>query len=436
MTGSVISRLFRPAIVMILIFSVLVPAFAIFSFKWYYAGTESFAGNLSSGLDADESEVWYANYDSSSPDAQRINVYDISSGEWTKSFSGGPEGIPFSSFRFINLAGDQALVGGPSGAAVYDRNGDSWTPLTEGLPSPGVQSGAIREGKIWIGTDQGIGIRDSSGSWEYITLEDGLPNPKVLYILFDGSLAWICTEGGVMKMDLDSGENKVYTSGDGLPGNVARRAVVDGNNVWFAMKGGIGKIDKSTDTVTGYTMSDGLISDEFKDVEVLDDKIYFASNKGVNYRKKDKEGNWKKITTKQGLPKTVARSGLGSDATHLAVEGDKLWIALWYEGIVQMSIPTGLAIIPVWVYIIALSIAGIAALVIIRPGSGKGKVSEKEKRIQERRKKAQKSKPPFEICGGVPQRKLCNRCKFNTLKAGKLFCNKYNIPIEYKKESE
>jgi hypothetical protein len=214
---------------------------------------------------------------------------------------------------------------------------------------------------------------------------------------------------------------------------VARGGLIDGDNVWIAMKGGIVLIDRTSDAITTYTQEDGLISDEYKDVEILDDKIYFASNRGVSYTKRDKPGNWKKITTKQGLPKTPARSGLGSDATHLAVQGDKLWIALWYEGIVQMNIPTGLAIIPVWVWIVALSVLGIAALVVIRPGSGKGEVEEKEKRIQERRKKARTTKPPFELCGGEPQRQLCNRCKFNTLKSGKLFCNKYSKPIEYKK---
>ena len=432
MKGSASSRMFRPLAITILVFSVIVPVYAIFSFEWYYSGAESFAGNLSSGLDADDREVWYANYDSASPDAQRINVYDISSGDWTKSFSGGPEGLSLSAFRFIHLEGSQALVGGPAGAALYDRDGDSWTTLTDELPSTDVYSGTIREGKIWIGTGNGIGIRDSSGSWEYIPAED-LPNPKVLHMRFDGSVIWICTEGGILKMNLDSGDKKVFKQGDGLPGNVARHALIDGNNVWIAMKGGIAKIDRTSDAITAYTTADGLISEEFKDIEILGDNIYFASNKGVNYRKKDKESNWKKITTKQGLPKTPARSGLGSDATHLAVEGDKLWIALWYEGIVQMSIPTGLAIIPVWVYIIALSAAGIIALVIIRPGSGKGEVEEKEKRIQERRKKARTTKPPFELCGGEPQRQLCNRCKFNALKAGKLFCGKYNIPIEYKK---
>lgn len=433
MKGNALSPVFRPLIVVTVVVSVLIPAYAIFSFKWYYAGIESFAGNLSSGLDADDREVWYANYDPASPDAQRINVYDISSGTFTKSFSGGPEGIPFSSFRFIHLAGDEVLIGGTKGAAVYDRNDDTWTLIADGLPAIDVYSGNIREGKYWIGTESGIGIRDSEGNWEYITTDDGLPNSKVLCIQFDGSMAWVCTEGGVMKMDTSTGDVKVFTNADGLPGNVARNVLIDGNNIWLAMKGGIGKIDKTTDAVTAFTMDNGLISNEYKDIEVLGDNIYFASNKGVSYTKKDKDSNWKKITTKQGLPKTAARSGLGSDATHLAVEGDKLWIALWYEGIVQMSIPTGLAIIPVWVYIIALSAAGIIALIIIRPGSGRGEVEEKEKRIQERRKKAQTSKPPHELCGGVPQRQLCNRCKFNTLKAGKLFCNKYSIPIEYKK---
>jgi hypothetical protein len=425
-------------IALVSIMIILAPVLALFRFEWYHDGVESFGGNLSGGLDADDKEVWYANFGPDSPSAMKISVFDVEAGDWTKSFSGGPEGMPVSEFRFIELGGSRVLVGGPSGGALYDRDADSWTAYStaQGLPSFDVYSGALREGEIWFGTNQGVAIQDSSGNWRYITTEDGLPNSKVIDFEFDGDAVWICTEGGILWINLETEEKRTYGVEDGMPGNVARRALVDGNNVWFAMKGGIARLDKSTGTISSYTMSShNLLSNEVKDIAVLGDRIYFATGQGVNYRSREKETKFKKITSKQGLPDSPQRRGMGSDATHLAAQGEYLWIALWYEGIVRMSIPTGLGIIPIWVWVVSLSALGIIALIVIRPG-GKKEPSERDKMVEERRQKVKTRKPPHEVCGGVPQRQLCNRCKFNTLKAGKLFCGKYNIPIEYKKPAE
>ena len=425
----------RLVALILIITAVVIPVFAFFKFEWYYAGKESFAGNLSSGMDADENELWFANYDSASPDAQKINVFDAQTNEWKKSYSGGAGGIPISIFRFVSIEGSKVLTGGSTGAAVYDRSADEWKGYTaaDGLPSKDVYSAVMNGDEIWIGTLEGIGVVDSAGAWKYYTMEDGLADNKVLHMLFDGPVLWICTENGISRFDTDSGEWKTYRQADGLPGDVARMALIDGNSIWFAMKGGIARIDRNSGEIVSYTPSShGLLSDEFKDIEILDKKIYFASNKGVNYRDRSKEGKWKSITTKQGLPETFARQGQGSDVTHLAVQGDKLWIALWYEGLVRMSIPTGIAVIPVWFWVVALSAAGIVALIVIRPGAQKGEAEEKKKKVEERRKKAKTRKPSHETCGGVPKKELCNRCSFNTLKSGNLYCSKYNKTIEYK----
>lgn len=412
----------RPIVLALLIVALAAPVCAFLKFEWYYAPNYDLTGNLSSGMDADDKELWIALYDPLSPDNQGIHVFDAATQTWGRA----PEGVPIPTYRFLDIVGSKVLVGGPAGAAVLDRDAKTWKAYKDGLPSRDVYSVALKGDEIWFGTNKGIGRLDASGNWTYYSTESGLPNDVVTYMLFDGPILWICTESGIAQLDTESGTWKTYSDADGLPGNAARKALVVGESVWFALKGGIARIDRNTGEVTGYTQSDGLLSDEFKDIAVFGDRIYFASNKGVNYRSASKEGKWKGITKKQGLPTR-------SDATHLGVQGDYLWIALWYEGIMRMSIPTGLAIIPTWVWIVALAVAGIAALIIIRPGAGKGKVEEKEKRIEQRREKAKTEKPPHELCGGVPQRQLCNRCGFNTLKAGKLFCAKYSKPIEYQK---
>lgn len=438
------SNWIRASAILLALTVTAVPVFAIFSiyrFDWYYAGGtggESFAGNLTAGMDGDETELWVAMYDSASPDAQQIHVFDAQSEDWARSFSGGPGGIPISIFSFITVGDDVCLAGGSNGGAIYDRSSDQWDEVTveEGLPSKSLYSGAIKDGEYWFGTNKGIGVLEPSGNWRYYTTGDGLPNSKVLDIVFDGDVAWICTENGVARFDTASGEWQAYSQADGLPGSLAETALKIGDDVWFAMKGGIGKIDTATGDISSFTPEDGLLGTEWKDIALFEDKIYFGCSKGINYIKRGNEDNWKEITTKDGLPDTAARKGLGSDVTHMFVQGDHLWIALWYEGLVRMSIPKGLAIIPTWFWIVLLAVLGIAALVVIRPGAEKGKTAEKKEMRQKRRKEAEKQRPPHQICGGVPKKELCNRCNFNTLKAGKLYCSKYKMPIEYGQRRE
>ncbi len=416
------------------------PVFGIFNFQnfeWFYAGGPGggFSGNLTSGMDADEDELWVAMYSPASPSAQQIHVYDANSQEWVKTFSGGPGGIPISIFSFVTIEEDEVITGGSEGAAIYDRSSEEWRTISveDGLPSNSVYSGRKKDGEYWFGTNKGLSILDSSGNWRNYDMEDGLPNNKILEILFDGSIAWIFTENGLAKFDPETEAIESYTQEDGLPGTSVGSALKVGDVLWVAMKGGIARLNTESGDITSYTMDDGLLGTEWKDVAIFEDTIYFGCSKGINYIKRGEEDpNWKTITTKDGLPETSARKERGSDITHLNSQGDGLWIALWYEGLVRMTIPKGLDIVPIWFWIVLLAAIGLAALLIIRPGAEKGE--KKKEKPSKRRKKTKK--PSHEICGGVPKRELCNRCNFNTLRGGELYCSKYKKPIEYGKESE
>ncbi len=416
----------------------VVPAFAIlniYRFDWYYSGGtggESFAGNWTSAMDADQDEFWVAMYDATAPDAQQIHIFDAISGEWTKTFFPGPGGIPISTFNFISIEGNEVLTGGSGGAAIYDRSSDEWR--ARGLPTNVVYSATMKEGEHWFATHEGIGVLNSSGSWRYYMVEGGLPSNKVVDIVFDGSIAWVCTEEGVARFDTDSGEWRTYSEEDGLPGRVAETALKDGDYLWLAMKDGIGRINTRTGEVAAYAAEGDLVGAEWKDIAVLDDRIYFGSSKGISYLERGEDGCWKSIR----LPKTAARKGKIANITHLATQGEYLWIALWGEGLVRMTIPKGLAMIPIWLWFVLLAGIGAGALLVIRPGAEKGEAAEKtkrEKREQYKRREEAKE-PPHELCHRVPKKEFCNRCNFNTVKAGELYCSKYKIPIEYKKESE
>jgi len=74
-------------------------------------------------------------------------------------------------------------------------------------------------------------------------------------------------------------------------------------------------------------------------------------------------------------------------------------------------------------------------LIVLRPGARKAKEEVGRKRPEEG-EAATARKPPYEICGGVPQRQLCTRCKYYTLKGNALSCAKYKIPITFPDEGE
>lgn len=74
------------------------------------------------------------------------------------------------------------------------------------------------EGRLWLGTFQGIECFDrSKGRFVQFRGERELPKNVVLGILddADGNL-WLCTDYGLIVFDPDTGDSKVYDSSDGL----------------------------------------------------------------------------------------------------------------------------------------------------------------------------------------------------------------------------
>jgi hypothetical protein len=333
-----------------------IPISASLRFDWYYAGKEVLLGNLTSCMEADEGELWVAMFDAETAGGQRMYVFSAELEEWREASYNGKQ-MTIDRFRFITMTDSKVLTGGAGGALVLDRGSGESKGYTQadGLPSDDLFSATVRSNEIWFGTSNGIGRLDQAGRWQYYTKKDGLPDNKVLHMLFDGPVLWACTENGVGRLDTDSDTWEMYTQKDGLPGQAATRALADQDYVWFAMEKGAARLDKTTHEIRAYAAADGLLSEEVKDIEILGEKIYLATSRGVSYKNRFRNGNWRSIAANQGLPAPPGAdpggSASGSNVTHLAVQGEHLWIALWNQGIVRMSIPTGLATVPYWVWV-------------------------------------------------------------------------------------
>ena len=68
---------------------------------------------------------------------------------------------------------------------------------------------------------------------------------------------------------------------------------------------------------------------------------------------------------------------------------------------------------------------------LLKPSPEELERRRKAEEIRAKRKERRRTeKPPWEICNGVPKPELCGRCRYSSVKAGKLHCTKYDIDLE------
>jgi ligand-binding sensor domain-containing protein len=109
-------------------------------------------------------------------------------------------------------------IGTDRGLWEYDVSGDKGSLYTteHGLIHNYINSVLVREGEIWIGTQDGIGIyhRDTS-AWRSIGVSEGLPSRNVKCLISDPERSgiWIGTTGGLAKYDTQTGELESMAGG-------------------------------------------------------------------------------------------------------------------------------------------------------------------------------------------------------------------------------
>lgn len=118
----------------------------------------------------------------------------------------------------------------------------------EGMPSTKIH-GVMRtsDGKLWVGTWNGLLTRDGEGPFRRIGTEDGLSHKMVLSMAEDpasGDL-WVGTMRGLNRYS--AGRITTYTqTSSGLPNNVVYGVDVAGDTVWAATAAGTGVMNLKT----------------------------------------------------------------------------------------------------------------------------------------------------------------------------------------------
>ncbi len=400
-------------------FSSGVPNFTI------YGPKDGLTGEQVSAMAANARMVW-ANtwYPTTSGATGGISTYSFGTDNWTT--YGREQGLVADVLQGLGIdAHGKLWVCHALGVQVFDTEKREFVANygpAQGLLGAAEAVAFQGEDLIWVATTEGLArFERAKNEWRMLTTSDGLVSNKVFCIAVDGDILWIGTGAGANKFDTASGEWKTFTTRDGLADDIINAVTATKNHVWFATRSGLSRLTKNKGTVQNYGKADGLPSDNILDVAVFRDRVWAATSDGMGKY----DGRWRVVDKDDGLPVTKVNC--------IAAQKDYIWFGT-PSGIARYGpMGPGLSFGSPYFLILIAGIAGGAVLVIVRPGAKKkGEETMPGKKPAE--KEAAPRKPPYEICGGVPQRQLCTRCKYYTLKGEALRCAKYGIPIEFKEE--
>lgn len=335
------------------------------------------------------------------------------------------------------IDGKKVWFGTPRGLSMLDTTklGDlgpleinkAWTTYTtkDGLVEDDVKCLAKSGDLLWFGTFKSIGsLNTATGELSTFGTNDGLPFKGAQSIAIDGKYVWIGTTSGLARFDTDKGEFKSFTIvSDSLETNIINVVTIDDESVWVGTREGIFILDKTTEEWTSLEKEDLA---DVQDIVISEKEVWVATRKGVAIlnRAKDK---WKIIDEKKGLA--------SNDVRAIKLTDEYIWIGTakglnkYYPGAAAAKLRQ---IILIVVVLAAVGAGAVVAKVkFFKPSPEELEKKRKDEEIRAKRKERRKTgKPSWQLCGGTPQKELCGRCKYNSVKSGKLHCSKYDIDLE------
>ena len=178
------------------------------------------------------------------------------------------------------------------------------------------------DGKIWVGTGNGLGCWDGH-DWRLFTMRDGLSENTVRAIAEDvGGNLWIGTEN--TGLDYFDGKKIIayQTITNGLPGNDISSLYVDRDGVLWAGTSGHGLARYQNGKWTSFSTRDGLASNIIGYI-IGDDQgyLWIGSNRGLMRIKRDSLTNGEPFFCRvygrnDGLPTRECSSGSQPAAIH------------------------------------------------------------------------------------------------------------------------
>ena len=301
-------------------------------------------------LAADDDYLWLA-----APN-NGLRRFHFASGTWT--VFRDIKGLLHNHVGEYGLAVDEdyVWVGTLRGLSRYDKQKESWMPLTA-LPT--LVGRTIRtvdtDGRfVWVGTDKGMSRYDKGlGTWKHYRQEGGSENIEthnghwhehrrkkkdclsddvVSSIVVDEQYVWVGTRDGANRFDKIALRWDQYKTEHGLPANNVTSVSTDGNSIWVGTNSGIGKYPRTADDLnawitytSGTEIQPSAISKEFAESLVTDQiwcitaskrHVWVGTRRGVSKYDVSRD-IWKTITVEDGLA--------SDEVSCIAIDGDRVW---------------------------------------------------------------------------------------------------------------
>ena len=301
-------------------------------------------------LAADDDYLWLA-----APN-EGLRRFHFASGTW-ETFK-DIKGLLHNHVGEYGLAVDEdyVWVGTLRGLSRYDKQKESWTPLTA-LPTligRTVRTVDTDERFVWVGTDKGMSRYDKVlGNWKNYRQEGGSENIEthgghwhrhgrkkkdslsdnvVSSIVTDEQYVWVGTRDGANRFDKIALQWDQYKTHHGLPANNVTSVSSDGDSIWVGTNSGIGKYPRTADDLnawitytSGTEIQPSAVSKEFAESLVTDQiwcitaskrHVWVGTRRGVSKYDIGRD-IWQTITVDDGLA--------SDEVSCIAIDGDNVW---------------------------------------------------------------------------------------------------------------
>jgi len=227
-------------------------------------------------------------------------------------FRGGISQFDPKTSRLENFRTENMFLNGSIYGFDFDKYGHLWVGGLDGLSKIDTTTGELiqyntqnsiikdqliisiyydSKERLWVGSvNGGTEIFDIS-EYELSFIDHNLDLAGVKAVNFFEDRAgniWISSEGsGLIKIDSDLNQQRVFTTDDGLPSNLVTASTEAPQGIlWISTLKGLCRFDSKNDAFTKYTLSDGLPGLVFNRGAVVNHyekngKLWFGSEKGL-----------------------------------------------------------------------------------------------------------------------------------------------------------
>ena len=248
----------------------------------------------------------------------------------------------------LAIDGDRVFSGGKGGVCELSVSNRAFVSKITPDDIAFVRSLAVRsDSELWIAHARGLSRYDGSGI-ETITAEDGLPDSRVNYVMFDSDRRlWVGTWGGAA---VRKGTNwEKVTTDDGLVDNMVNVMIQHSEgSMWFgsyiAPRGGLTIIDG--DAVQVFSVDNGLPHNNVTAIcEMRDGSVWIGTGLyerggAVQFIKGD--NGWEICKT------LLKKDGLGGEKVRSLYQSanGSIWLGSEYDGLTVLD-SNGLSVVGV-----------------------------------------------------------------------------------------